>query len=120
MALKFIADDGTELNVPAAGGSSLTMNLAGRGSATLEAPDAGALVSGWVQAIVPEGVIGYAVFRQSVAGRLAQEAVVPLSGTTTSMTTLLFDLCEVVRNVERDAETAVAEGIEGSQLHITE
>lgn len=91
VALKFIGEDGSPLSVPAAGGSSMTLNLAPRGSAAVEAPDSGGLVSGWVQATVPEGVIGYAVFRQTAPGRMAQEAVVPLSGTTASTSTLLFD-----------------------------
>lgn len=91
VALKFLAEDGTALNVPAAGGSSATLNLAGRGSASLEAPDTGSLVSGWVQATIPEGVTGYAVFRQAVAGRMTQEAVVPLSGTASGASSMLFD-----------------------------
>jgi hypothetical protein len=91
VGLRFVADDGSALNVPAAGGSALTLNLAGRGSASLEAPDSGALVSGWVQATIPDGVNGYAVFRQAVAGRMTQEAVVPLSGTTSGTSSILFD-----------------------------
>ncbi|MGC4051965.1 MAG: hypothetical protein QM757_21705 [Paludibaculum sp.] len=89
--LKFYASDGSALYVPAAGGSTATMTLAARGAAVIEALDSGALTSGWVQATVPDGVIGYGVFRQSVTDGRAQEAVVPLSGTTTATATMLFD-----------------------------
>ncbi|NWF83586.1 MAG: hypothetical protein HXY18_07140 [Bryobacteraceae bacterium] len=36
VALKFFGEDGSPLNVPAAGGSPMTLNLAPRGSATVE------------------------------------------------------------------------------------
>lgn len=91
VALKFIAEDGSALNVAAAGGSSVTLNLAARGTAALEATDTGTLQSGWVQVTVPTGVTGYAVFRQTQSDGTKQEAVVPLAGTTAATTTLLFD-----------------------------
>ncbi|MGC4050104.1 MAG: hypothetical protein QM757_12030, partial [Paludibaculum sp.] len=39
----------------------------------------------------PAGVIGYAIFRQSIQGRADQEAVVPLTGTALSSSTLIWD-----------------------------
>jgi hypothetical protein len=48
-------------------------------------------VEGYVSAALPTGVTGYGVFSQSVPGVNDQEAVVPLSGTTATTSTLLFD-----------------------------
>jgi hypothetical protein len=87
----FFDDNGQPLTVPALSASSATVNLAARGSALIEAPNTGALVTGYVLAALPAGVAGYGVFRQSVSGEPDQEAVVPLSGTTTTTSTLLFD-----------------------------
>jgi hypothetical protein len=89
--VNFIGNDGKALNVPALGGSSTTVNLAARGTAIVEAPNVGSLTQGYVAAALPAGVSGYAVFRQSVAGRPDQEAVVPLSGSSTTTSTLIWD-----------------------------
>jgi len=91
VALKFTDESGAALSVPAVGGSSTTLALAARGTAVVAAPDSGALVSGWVQATLPAGVTGYAVFSQTQADGTLQEAVVPLAGTSTTTATLLFD-----------------------------
>ena len=89
--VNFIGDDGNPLTIPALGGSSATINLAARGTAILEAPNAGPLVQGYVAAALPAGVTGYGVFRQSIPGVADQEAVVPLSGTAATASTLVFD-----------------------------
>jgi hypothetical protein len=89
--VSFIGDDGNPLTVPSLGGSSVTVNLAARGTALTEIPNVGPLVQGYVSAALPTGVTGYGVFRQSVPGVNDQEAVVPLSGTTATTSTLLFD-----------------------------
>lgn len=88
--LNFLGEDGSALTVPGSG-SSVTVNLAARGTALVEAPDNGGLLQGWVQATLPDGVIGYGVFRQAIPGSPKQEAVVPLSSVTSTTTTLLYD-----------------------------
>ncbi|HYP13542.1 MAG TPA: choice-of-anchor V domain-containing protein [Bryobacteraceae bacterium] len=61
------------------------------GSAFFEAPNTGNLTQGWAGAEMPDGVHGHGVFRQSVAGRADQEAVVPFSSDRTQRVVLLFD-----------------------------
>jgi hypothetical protein len=97
--VSFIGNDGNPLTVPVLGGSSATVNLAARGTALIEIPNAGALVQGYVSAALPAGVIGYGVFRQTVPGVNDQEAVVPLSGTTATTSTLEFDDTKYVTGV---------------------
>jgi hypothetical protein len=89
--VSFIGDDGNPLTIPTLGASSMTVNLAARGTALTEIPNVGPLVQGYVSAALPAGITGYGVFRQSVPGTNDQEAVVPLSGTTATTSTLLFD-----------------------------
>lgn len=97
--VRFIGDDGNPLTVPALNGSSVTVNLTAGGTALIECPNAGPLVQGYVSAALPAGVTGYGVFRQSVPGINDQEAVVPLSGTTATTSTLLFDDTKYVTGV---------------------
>ena len=87
----FTGDNGQPLSVPALGGSTVTVNLAPRGTAIVEAPNSGSLSQGYVSVALPGGVTGYGVFRQSLQGLPDQEAVVPLSGTTATTSTLIFD-----------------------------
>ncbi len=90
--VNFFDNNGNPLNVPALNGSSVPVNLAARGTALIEAPDGGPVVLvGYVTTALPTGVTGYGVFRQSVPGINAQEAVVPLSGNMATTSTLLFD-----------------------------
>jgi hypothetical protein len=84
-------DNGNPLTLPGQSAPSVTVNLAARGSALIEAPNSGSLVEGYVTGALPAGVTGYGVFRQSVSGAPDQEAVVPLSPTTATTSTLLFD-----------------------------
>jgi len=88
--LNFVGDDGKPISVPSVG-SSLAVNLAPRGSIRIEAPNAGNLTQGYVLALLPDGVTGYAVFRQSGQGIPDQEAVVPLSGSSATRCTLIWD-----------------------------
>lgn len=90
-SVNFIGEDGTQLTVPAINGSSSAVSLAARGTALIEIPNNGPLVEGYASAALPAGVTGYGVFRQSVPGLNDQEAVVLLSGTTATTSTLLFD-----------------------------
>jgi len=87
----FVSDTGAPLTVPSLGGSSTQVNLAGHSTAILEAPNTGDLVEGFATFTLPSGVSGYGVFRQSVAGRADQEAVVPFSSSTAATSTLTFD-----------------------------
>jgi HpiC1 cyclase len=89
--VNFIGNDGTRLTVPTVNGSSSMVSLAAHGTALIEIPNNGPLVEGYASAALPAGVTGYGVFRQSVLGVNDQEAVVLLSGTTATTSTLLFD-----------------------------
>jgi len=83
----------------------------------------GSLAQGYVTAALPTGVTGYGVLRQSVAGAPDQEAVVPLSGSTATTSTLLFDDTKYVTGVAvvnlasvNSTITAVARDNQGSSL----
>jgi hypothetical protein len=91
VTVNFVADNGTPLNVPALSGSSTTVNIPAGGSARIEAPNTGTLNQGYATVTLPEGVTGYAVFRQTVAGTPDQEAVVPLANAASTTSTLIFD-----------------------------
>jgi hypothetical protein len=98
--VSFVSDAGTPLTVPSVGGSATQVNLAAYGTAIIEAPNAGSLVEGYATFALPSGVYGYGVFRQSVAGRPDQEAVVPFSDAGATSNTLTWD--------ETNLTTAVA------------
>jgi hypothetical protein len=83
--------NGNPLNAPVIGGTSTTVNLPARGTASIQFPNTGALVEGYVSVALPSGVTGYGAFRTSEPGVPDQEAVVPLSGVTNTISTLLFD-----------------------------
>jgi hypothetical protein len=90
VSVKFVGDDGNPLTVGNIG-SSTTVNLAGQGTAILEAQDAGSLTQGYIVASLPSNVSAYGVFRQSVPGIADQEAVVPLSKINDTTNTLIWD-----------------------------
>jgi hypothetical protein len=89
--ITFTSDAGTPLLVPSIGSATTTVNLAARGTAIIEAFNAGPQVQGYASAQLPAGVVGYGIFRQSIAGRDDQEAVVPLSGASATTSTLIYD-----------------------------
>lgn len=89
MELRFRTDAGADLNFP--GGTQQTRTLAAGETLLIPTPDAASFVSGWVEAKLPAGVSGYAVFRQSVTGRDDNEAVVLLSDDSKSAWTLVHD-----------------------------
>jgi hypothetical protein len=91
VAVNFTADNGTPLVVPSLGASSTTLNLPSNGGAIIEALNVGNLSQGYVRALLPPGVQGYGVFRQSVPGIADQEAVVPLSLASYIGDTLVWD-----------------------------
>lgn len=92
--VNFVAENGVPLNVPLAGigtVSSRSINLNSGATVVLEAPNTGDLVQGWAEATLPAGVVGYAVFRQSIPGRADQEAVVPLTPESSPTSDFAFD-----------------------------
>jgi len=97
--LTFIGNDGLPLTIQALGASSVVLNLPSLGTALFEVQNTGPLTQGYVRATLPQGVTGYAVFRQSVPGVPDQEAVVPLSGNTATTSTLIFDDTKYITGV---------------------
>ncbi len=95
VTVNFIGDDGSPLSVPLVGVgtvSSQTINLNASSTVMLEAlNDTGSSAEGWVEASLPAGVVGYAVFRQVIAGRANQEAVVPLTTESSQTADLIYD-----------------------------
>jgi len=87
----FFADDGSSLTLPSVGSSNKVFNLGPRSTGIIEAPNTGPLTQGYVSAALPPEVAGYGVFRWSNAGSPDQEAVVPLSGNTATVSTLVWD-----------------------------
>jgi hypothetical protein len=92
--VNFFGDDGSPLEVPLNGIGSVsvhTVNLNSRSTVILEAPNSDNLVQGWGAAFQPPGVVGYAVFRQSVQGRADQEAIVSLVPESDGIADLIYD-----------------------------
>lgn len=87
----FVGDNGTPMSVPSVGGSSKTVNLPPGGSVLIEATNTGPLVQGYASAVLPVGVTGYGVFRQSAPGSADQEAVVPLDVAGAGFRAFLYD-----------------------------
>jgi len=82
VGVEFYSKEGADLSVPLVGigpVSNREVTIPPNGTAILEAPNSGNLQEGWAEATLPDGVIGYGIFRQSIQGRADQEAVVPLS-----------------------------------------
>jgi hypothetical protein len=88
--VSFIGDNGSPLNVPGVG-SSATVNLGSQASSIIEAINVGDLNQGYVSVSLPPDVAAYGVFRQSVPGVPDQEAVVPLSGASSTQVNLAWD-----------------------------
>jgi len=97
--LGFFAEDGTPLGVPSAGGSSMTINLGARATALVEAPNVGPLNVGYISVSMPDAVTGYGVFRFSSPGQADQEVGVPLSSSSATTSTLIWDDTNVVTAV---------------------
>lgn len=94
ISVKFRGANGSDLSVPLVGLGPVTeqtVSIAPRATAMLEAPNSGSLQQGWTEAILPAGVTGYGVFRQSVQGRADQEAVVPMSEESRQTAYLTWD-----------------------------
>ncbi len=94
IGVEFYGADGSDLSVPLSGIGPVTehtVTIAPKATVLLEAPNSGVLRQGWAEAILPSGVIGYGVFRQTAAGRPDQEAVVPLSEDSRQMANVTWD-----------------------------
>ena len=89
--VNFTDDNGTPLNVPSVGGSSTSINLNAGATAIIEAPNVGSLQQGYAFFTLPTGVTGYGIYRQSVPLIADQEVVVPLSGSSATTCTLIWD-----------------------------
>ena len=88
--VNFYTDSATTMRV---GGTTFkTILIPAGGTAIVEAQNAGtSATQGWATFDLPAGVSGYGVFRQSVAGRSDQEAVVPFSSSAGTKSLLTFD-----------------------------
>ena len=90
-SVSFVAENGAPLNVPSMGGSNVNLTLPPHATAMLEAPNIGPLTQGYARVLLPAAVKGYGVFRQTVAGINDQEAVAPLSSSSSAVSTLVWD-----------------------------
>lgn len=97
--VRFFATDGSPLTVPGVNAASASLSLGPRGTGIVEVPNIGPLTQGWIQVEAPDGVIGYGIFRQALQGVNPQEGVVPLSSTSSSGSTILFDDTDYVTAV---------------------
>jgi hypothetical protein len=87
----FTTDNGTPMNLPGVGNSK-QITLAPNGTAVIEAQNAGSTINqGYASVTLPAGVSGYGVFRQIVAGKPDQEALVGLKNANTTSSTLSWD-----------------------------
>ncbi len=91
--VNLVSDAGTPLAPP------VQVSLAANGTVIIEAPNVGDLQQGYAAFTLPSGVFGYGVFRQSVAGRPDQEAVVPLSDAGATSNTLTWDETSLITAV---------------------
>ena len=94
VTLDFYGNEGVALQALTLVGvtlSSWSTTLPSGGAITLDFPNAGDLKQGWIALELPSGVSGYAVFRQTVAGRADQEAVVPLGPAGAASASFPFD-----------------------------
>ncbi len=129
VGVSFYGANGSALSVPLVGVgpvSTHTVSIAPRATVILEAPNSGALQQGWAEAVLPAGVTGYGVFRQSVSGRPDQEAVVPLSEDSRQTANMVWDdtaLTTAMAVVNPDsaavAVTLTVFGNDGAQIGTT-
>ncbi len=100
--VSFTSDAGAALGVTLLGigtVTSQTVTLNPGATAILEAPLTDLPGEGWAEAMVPPGVIGYAIFRQTIAGRADQEAAVPLTAESNQVANLVYDDIEFTTSV---------------------
>ncbi|MFZ5898521.1 MAG: CARDB domain-containing protein [Bacillota bacterium] len=90
VTVSFYGEDGMPMSVPKLGAMTV-VNLGARGTAMIDVATPGPLLQGSIQLDLPEGVAGYGIFRQTSPGLNPQEGVVPLSSSSSSMSTIVFD-----------------------------
>jgi hypothetical protein len=86
----FTSDSGNPLSVPGVG-ISKQVTIAANSTAIIEAQNSGAFGQGFASFSLPAGVTGYGVFRQTVAGRADQEALVGFKNANQTAAGLTFD-----------------------------
>jgi hypothetical protein len=86
----FTSDGGAPMAVPGVGASK-QVTLAPLATAIIEGQNTGTLTQGYASFALPQGVTGYGIFRQSVAGRPDQEAVVGFKSATSTSNSLTWD-----------------------------
>jgi hypothetical protein len=128
--VNFLGDDGSPLEVPLNGigpVSVQTVNLNSRSTVIFEAPNSGNLVQGWGAAFQPPGVVGYAVFRESVQGRADQEAIVSLVPESGHVADLIYDdtadtTAFALANPGKNQNTikVTVYGVDGSQIGLSQ
>lgn len=90
LPVRFFTNGGAPMTVN--GSSSQTLAIPAGGTAVIQAANTGPLSEGWLSWAPTPGITGYGVFRQTVAGRPDQEAVVLFAnGVTSGSTILTFD-----------------------------
>ena len=97
--VNFFSETGGPLVVPSVGGSSVTIDLAPRATSIIEAPNVGSLTQAYASVVLPNAVRGYGVFRLSVSGVPDQEAIVPLSESSGTTSTLIWDETSFVTGI---------------------
>ncbi|BDC48290.1 hypothetical protein F183_A06060 [Bryobacterales bacterium F-183] len=123
--LYFFDQEGSPMQTPVAGkgiSATHTVELNPRATGIVEIENVGDLRQGWVEAIVPEGVTGYGVFRQTAEGRADQEAVVPFVIESAMSAQMVYDdqnfvtgLAIVNPSTTRAQVTIVAYNASGAQ-----
>lgn len=94
LAMSFYDDSGNAMIAPVNGGpamSTVSATLATGATMAVEFPNDGPLKQGWISLNLPDGVRGYAVFRQSIPSGQDQEAVVLLAPTGNVGASFAFD-----------------------------
>lgn len=94
VTLNFFDQEGSPLQVPVGDGEASgtqRLDLNPRASGIVELQNTGELTQGWVEAILPDGITGYGVFRQAAEGRADQEAVAPLVSETPMIAQMVYD-----------------------------
>lgn len=96
LAIRYYDNNGQPL--PVNGSTAANVEIGAGHTAEVYAQDSGSLAQGWATFDLPEGVSGYAVFRQRVQGRPDQEAVVPFSTYSGSKWIMTWDERSGVRS----------------------
>lgn len=94
VTLNFFDSEGSPLQVSYgnnAASETHRVDLNPRATGVVELENNGELKQGWVEVILPDGVTGYGVFRQTADGRADQEAVVQLVNETSMSAQLVYD-----------------------------